>query len=127
MRNLIFLYILIFLIVISNSLVLYHRIPKPRLICHEETPDNSTQGASHRNRSRSQIPVIPEEDSSTVMHIEHVKAKREVVDGPFLQIDDTNKVSLNNFEIVNDNLTVEEKNEIRQKIINMCQAFNANN
>lgn len=93
MRNFIFINILIFIIVPNifiNCLVLYHRIPKPRLICHEEVSDNSTQNRIYRNRNynKPQMPIIPEEnDDSTVLHVEHVRIRREDDEGPFLQID----------------------------------------
>uniref|UniRef100_A0A0K0DZI7 Uncharacterized protein n=1 Tax=Strongyloides stercoralis TaxID=6248 RepID=A0A0K0DZI7_STRER len=132
MQKFIFTNILIFLIVPNifiNCLVLYHRIPKPRLICHEEVTDNSTLSKMNRNRNNNkpQMPIIPEEsDDSTVLHVEHVRLRREIEDGPFLQIDNKYRVSLNTFEIINDKLNNAEKEEIRKKIVNMCQTFNVN-
>uniref|UniRef100_A0A0N5CE23 Neur_chan_memb domain-containing protein n=1 Tax=Strongyloides papillosus TaxID=174720 RepID=A0A0N5CE23_STREA len=97
MRRYIFTNILIFLIIpnlLVNCLVLYHRVPKPRLICHEEVLDNTTHGGVYRSKNHNkQMPIIPEEDSSSGMHIEHVRHRRQQEnkgseeEGPILEID----------------------------------------
>uniref|UniRef100_A0A0K0EVM3 Uncharacterized protein n=1 Tax=Strongyloides venezuelensis TaxID=75913 RepID=A0A0K0EVM3_STRVS len=137
MKTYTFINILIFLIIpncLVNCLVLYHRVPKPRLICHEEVLDNTTHGGVYRSKNHNkQIPIIPEEESNSGMHIEHIRHRRQrgieesEEEGPILEVDGNNKILLNNFEIISKTLNNSQKEEIRKKIVNMCQAFNIKN
>uniref|UniRef100_A0AC35TYC9 Uncharacterized protein n=1 Tax=Rhabditophanes sp. KR3021 TaxID=114890 RepID=A0AC35TYC9_9BILA len=111
-----FIIILILIPILVDGLVLYRRVPKPKLVCHEEYENgsNSTGNMSHDEND--------DVESGTL--VEHVRSKRKsVIQEPSIWLNGSDKSIKDDFSIVSASLSSSEKNELKQKIINMCKSL----
>ncbi|KAI1714770.1 hypothetical protein Ddc_11206 [Ditylenchus destructor] len=130
----------------SDSLVIYRRKPKPKLICHEETMSlvdemitpsgadfdvpvpspkghhhkkNSGDKSSEEHRQRRSVTISYHVTNSSKFNLDVDPEQNEPV------INLTSETE-EQFEIVGEDLTEEEKKSIRDKLVNTCRALNLN-
>ncbi|CAD5228023.1 unnamed protein product [Bursaphelenchus xylophilus] len=117
--------ILLICSLLADSLVIYRRKPKPRLVCHEEYDDElSSENSSDGDADGYQV-------TTTAVRVKKPKTrtKRES-EKITLRFDERVKrmdLQDGDFEIIGENLSSEEKAAIKQKLVQTCNTLNIRN
>ncbi|TMS37982.1 hypothetical protein L596_004805 [Steinernema carpocapsae] len=101
-----------------DALIIYRRTPKPKLVCREER-DWHSRGSNFS----AELDVV--ENSDEVLRVVKRAANSEepVI---FLNTEEPKSATDNDFDLVSDALSDEEKKIVKEKIIKTCNALKLN-
>uniref|UniRef100_A0A1I8AC79 Uncharacterized protein n=1 Tax=Steinernema glaseri TaxID=37863 RepID=A0A1I8AC79_9BILA len=112
------LFIVLICFVLTNSLIIYRRTPKPKLICREDHDwrPRGTNSSSELDGADESI------DGSRV--VKRSTPEHEPV--IFLNTEEPVEAADEDFDLVSDDLSEEEKKIVKQKLIKTCTALKLN-
>ncbi|CAD5220020.1 unnamed protein product [Bursaphelenchus okinawaensis] len=106
-----------------DSLIIYRRKPKPRLICHEEYEDEVSSESSSDGDNDSDDPL-----TTTAVRVTKAKQTRTKRDNEKIKIRFDERVrkralDADDFEIIGESLSESEKEAIKRKLVQTCQSL----